>query len=64
VRRAHLAWLLELGVELLFVVASSIVAMRFAQPLAAVGQDDRDVFGAVHRHGTDEPLLAQVSQVA
>jgi hypothetical protein len=38
--------------------------MRLQQVTAAVGQDDGDVAATVEPNGADEPLLAQVAQVA
>ena len=60
----NLARLLELGVELLLVVAISVVPVRFEEVSATLGQDDRDILAALHRNRADEALLAKVSKVA
>jgi hypothetical protein len=59
----ELAFSFEPRIELLarVLVAAS---MRLQQVTAAVGQDDGDVAAAVEPNDADEPLLAQVAQVA
>ena len=59
----ELAFAFEPGIELLarVLVAAS---MRLQQVTAAVGQDDGDVAATVEANRADEPLLAEVAQVA
>jgi len=59
----ELALAFEARIELLarVLVAAS---MGLQHVTAAVGQDDGDVAAPVQPNGADEPLLAQVTQVA
>src|SRR5438477_12989267 len=59
----HLAWLLELGVELLPILSIAFVPMRLEQVLAAVREDDRDIPASLHRNRPDEPFFPEMPQI-
>src|SRR5207249_8255884 len=59
----ELAFAFEPRIELLARVLLA-ASTRLQEVTAAVGQDDGDVAATVEPNGADEPLLAQVAQVA
>src|SRR5207247_1067048 len=69
----HLAWLLQLGIELLSCVAQawpttrtaavSVTPVGFEQVAPAVGEHNRDIAAAVERDRSHETLLPQMPKV-